>query len=306
MKKLWSEVEQEFFDNLDVKVRSKKTYRRQLNVFKVWIVTTGRNINSLKRSDILAYKSHLISQGKEAATIDTYLTILRLFYQFIEEYGYGENIAADIKYKRKAKGYRKEHLNQEEVNRLLNSIDRNKIIGLRDYTMVFLMLTTGLRCTEVNNLSVCDLQKEDGYNYLLVKRKGYDQKSTKFGITQHLADMITDYLTHRGVEDNNEPMFPSRFHERMKDMSVSRHICQLMRNAGIESKKKTAHSLRHTAAVRAIEANVPIRQVQIMLGHTDVKTTELYIGSIDAEMRLRNPVVQVLEEIALKGKETGK
>ena len=87
MKKLWSEVEQEFFDNLDVKVRSKNTYRRQLNVFKVWIITTGRNINSLKRSDILAYKSHLISQGKEAATIDTYLTILRLFYQFIEEYG---------------------------------------------------------------------------------------------------------------------------------------------------------------------------------------------------------------------------
>ena len=101
-------------------------------------------------------------------------------------------------------------------------------------------------------------------------------------------------------------MFPSRFHERMKDMSVSRHICQLMRNAGIESKKKTAHSLRHTAAVRAIEANVPIRQVQIMLGHTDVKTTELYIGSIDAEMRLRNPVVQVLEEIALNEKETSK
>ena len=263
-------------------------------------------INSLKRSDILAYKSHLIAQGKEASTIDTYLTILRLFYQFIEEYGYGENIAADIKYKRKAKGYRKEHLTQEEVNKLLNSIDRNKIIGLRDYTMVFLMLTTGLRCTEVNNLSVCDLQKEDGYNYLLVKRKGYDQKSTKFGITQHLADMITDYLTQRGVEEDNEPMFPSRFHERMKDMSVSRHICQLMRNAGIESKKKTAHSLRHTAAVRAIEANVPIRQVQIMLGHTDVKTTELYIGSIDAEMRLRNPVVQVLEEIALNGKETGK
>ena len=79
-----------------------------------------------------------------------------------------------------------------------------------------------------------------------------------------------------------------------------------MKAAGVYSTKKTAHSLRHTAAVRAIKAKVPIREVQVMLGHKNVSTTEVYLRSLDDEMRLVNPAVRAISVIALDSTSDGK
>lgn len=305
MKKLWSEIEQEFFDNLDVTDYTKKIYRDTLNQFKKWVVFRGININSLRRSDILAYKSWLINSNKAEGTMDMYLLVVRRFFGFVEEYGYGENIAAAIRYKRKAKGHMKSHLTWEETRRLLDSCDRSTLIGARNYAIIRLMLTVGLRCVEVSRLCVGDMKTEDDVFYIMVQRKGQVRKNGKLGITQHLVDDIMDYLGKRGVSSEDEPMFMSQYNEGLSSRGVASVVRYCMAKAGVYSKEKTAHSLRHTMAVQAIQCGVPIRELQVLLGHTDVKTTEIYLQSLDAELRLRNSVVSTIEDKLLRAQKNG-
>ena len=297
MRHLFSEVEREFYRNLDVKGTSADTYRWAIEAFKKWVVFSGRNVNELTRPDILAYKAHLISESKSESTIDLYLLAVRLFYQFAEDENECENIAAGIKYKRKHKGHYKEHLTNEEVDRLLNVIDTSTLDGKRDYAIVFLMLCTGLRCVEVARMQVKDLHETGDRVFLTIQRKGESVKSTRFGVTANIMRPTLDYLSYRGVEDDDEPLFSTRG-KRPRPMStraVSDAVKRRMKQAGVYSPTKTAHSLRHTAAVRAIEAKVPIREVQVMLGHSSVDTTEIYLKSIDNLMRLDNPAVRAIE-----------
>lgn len=305
MKKLWSEVEQEFFDNLDVSELTKKNYRDSLNQFKKWVVKRGISINNLRRSDILAYKSSLINSNKAEGTMDIYLLVVRLFFTFVEEFGYGENIAAAIRYKRKAKGHTKSHLSNDEIKRLLDSCDRSTLIGARNYAIIRLMITIGLRCVEVSRLCVGDMNTTGDVAYILVQRKGQVRKNAKLGITPHLVEIITTYLSMRGASNKDEPMFMSQYDEGMSSRGISNVVTYCMKKAGVYSHDKTAHSLRHTMAVQAIQFGVPMRELQVLLGHSNVKTTEIYLNSIDEELRLKNSVVSTIENKLLRIDKTG-
>lgn len=302
MKRLFSEMERLFFDNLDIKPLSKREYGQGLNQFKKWVVYTGRDVNRLERADVLAYKSYLETSDKSESTMDFYLLVVRRFFQYVEDAGEGDNIAAGIRYKRKHKGYYKEHLTDEEVEDLLSSIDRTTMTGLRDYAIIYLMLCTGLRCVEVSRLSLCDIHTDGRVKYLEIQRKGDTRKTTKFGITDGLLSPVYDYLNMSSPESTDAPVFCTCDTEarRMSPLLIGRVIRQRLKKAGIYSPAKTAHSLRHTAAVRAIKAKVPIREVQVMLGHKNVSTTEVYLRSLDDEMRLANPAVRAITPIGLK------
>ena len=307
MKRLFAELERGFYENLDVTPTTKEDYRRIFDQFKKWVVIGGYDINTLCRADILAYKSWLINSGKSESTMDIYLLVVRRFYEFVEESGEGENIAAGIRYKRKNHEYYKEHLQEPESEALLGSIDTSTLIGMRDYAMIYLMLSTGFRCVEVSRLLVEDIHDEEKFPYLNIQRKGYLRKDTKFGVTEEILQPIYRYLSERGVEDKQEPLFASTRNHRkaMLPRDIGRVIRLRMRAAGIYSSKKTAHSLRHTAAIRAIKANVPIRDVQIMLGHHSVETTEIYLRSIDNETRLSNPAIRKMPKLPSNGSGVG-
>ena len=300
MKKLFAEAERAFFDNMDVSEVTKDNYRRILSRFKQWVVCRGTPIGQLQRADILAYKSALLQSGKSESTMDIYLMVVRLFYAFVEDSGWGDNIAAGVRYKRRNKDHYKEHLTEEEIERLLSSVEQDRLIGLRDYAIIYLMLSTGFRCVEVSRLQVGDVHDEGSRPYLLIQRKGSARKDAKFGITADILAHIRRYLEARGVSHLDEPLFATHCtvgEFRMKPWRVGAMIRQRMRAAGVYSRAKTAHSLRHTAAIRAIKAKVPIREVQIMLGHQRVETTEIYLKSIANEMRLDNPAVRAMPKL---------
>lgn len=309
MNKLFAEAERAFFDNMDVSEVTKGNYRRILNRFKEWVVTKGLPASRLQRADILAYKSDLLTSSKSESTIDIYLMVVRLFYTFVEESGWGDNIAAGVRYKRRNKEHYKEHLTEEEIEQLLLSVERDTLIGLRDYAIIYLMLCTGFRCVEVSRLQVADLHDEGRQPYLMIQRKGSFRKDAKFGVTDEIIAPIRRYLEQRGVSSPDEPLFATHCtvgEFMMSPWRVGSMIRRRMRAAGVYSKTKTAHSLRHTAAIRAIKAKVPIREVQIMLGHQRVETTEIYLKSIANEMRLDNPAVRAMPALPTEGKQRGK
>ena len=296
--KTMAELERTFYRNLDVKDISRESYIRAFDRFKRWVVYRGLDAMKLTRADILAYKAWMEKKsGYSEATMSLYLLVVRLFYGWVEANGYGENIAAGIRYKRKHRGYYKEHLEEWEVEKLLLSIDRSTLIGLRDYAIIHLMLATGLRCVEICRLDVADLHDEGRYLYLYLQRKGDTRKTQKFGITPEIVRPIRAYLEKRGVASEAEPLFVShcsRGEHRLTANALSTICTNRMKAAGVHSPTKTTHSLRHTAAVRAIKAQIPIREVQVMLGHTKVETTEIYLRSLNDEMRLLNPAVKAM------------
>ncbi|RHJ76233.1 tyrosine-type recombinase/integrase [Parabacteroides sp. AM08-6] len=299
MKQLFSKLSKDFVANQDIRDNSRALYLRVLAQFAKWVVITGRNIKELKRSDIIEYKATMLRENKSDKTIDLYLIVVRMFFDYCERTGEHENIAAGIKVKHNYKGYRKAHLSVLEIEKLFKSIDTTTIFGKRDYALINLMLRSGIRCIEASRLRVCDVCMSDDRCHIDIQRKGENGRE-RLGLTKKPVAPLMEYLKYRGVSSENENVFlshSSKGEYPLTARSISRIVTNYMKKAGIYTKEKTAHSLRHTAAVQAIIHKVPIKEVQLMLGHRRIETTEIYLKSVDDDLRLDNPAVRVLDDV---------
>jgi len=297
MKRTFNELVSEFLANIDMTDASKDTYMRALKVFSKWIVFSGRKIQYLKRADILAYKSDLISSGKKENTIQLYLNVLKSFYEYLEDLREHENIAAGIRIKKKKREFEKAHLSLNEVNTLLNSIDTDTVIGKRDYAMINLMIRTGIRCVEASRLRICDIEETEDDYILHIRRKGSLSRMVKLFAPAKAIEPIHEYLCYACPESEQEYVFKAlRSKRQLTSVGLGQLICGRMKAAGVHSPEKTAHSLRHTAAVHALLNGASIKDVQTMLGHSDPKTTEVYLSSVNEEMRLNNRAIQCLDD----------
>ena len=298
MKQLFSKLSKDFVSNQDIRENSRSLYLRVLAQFSKWVVITGRNIKELKRSDIIEYKATLLREKKSDKTIDLYLIVVGMFFAYCENIGEHENIAAGIRVKHSSKGYRKSHLSIAEIEKLYKSIDTTTVSGKRDYSIINLMLRSGIRCVEASRLHVCDVYMSDERSYIDIQRKGENNRE-RLGLTKKPIAPVIEYLKYRGVSSENESVFLSHGTNGEYPLTakgISRIVTGYMKKAGIYSKEKTAHSLRHTAAVQAIIRKVPIKEVQLMLGHRRVETTEIYLKSADDDLRLDNPAVRALDD----------
>lgn len=299
MKIAFESMIDQYLLNADISKASREAYERHLRIFKKWIAYTGRNPWEMVRADILAYKSHLIESGLAEKTIGLYLRVVSLLYQFAENNGYYENIAAKIKIKDTIRGYRKGHLSADQAKLLLSSIDTSTFIGARDFAIVNLMLRTGLRCIEVERLRCCDIE-ELGHGYaVLIQRKGRISRCERMGVSKKTIDPLYDYLKYRRYPTDHSPLFITADGRNapLSAMIIGRIVKKRLKDCGLHSSKITAHSLRHTAAVLAILNKVPIKEVQIMLGHRNPETTELYLRSLDEELRIDNPASKALDNM---------
>lgn len=298
MKQLFSKLSKDFVLNQDIKDNSRTLYLRVLAQFSKWVVVTGRNIKELRRSDIIEYKATLLREKKSDKTVGLYLIVVGMFFAYCESIGEHENIAAGIKVKHNDKGYRKAHLSVPEIERLYNSVDTNTVLGKRDYALINLMLRSGIRCIEASRLRVCDVYMSDDRSYIDIQRKGENRRE-RLGLTKKPVLPLIEYLEYRGVSSEKENVFlahSSKGEHPLTSKSISQIVINYLKKAGIYSKEKTAHSLRHTAAVQAIIHKVPIKEVQLMLGHRRVETTEIYLKSADDDLRLDNPAARALDD----------
>lgn len=299
----------EFLANHDIREVSRKKYRDNLHVF-IWWVTRNANPQILKRSDIIRYKEWLLKSEKKAQTIDNYLATVRQFFRYLEEVGEWENIAAGIRSPRKSNEFRKDHLRPEQVIRLLDSIDRISIQGSRDYAIINLMVRTGLRCVEVCRMNVADMTFHDDTWLIKIQGKGRIDKDRTLGITNKVVFPVMEYLDFRNNLNENQPLFMNHSHgskgTRMSPVFLSKMIKRYYRAVGINDPKLTAHSLRHTFAVSTLIAGADIFDVQQMLGHSDVKTTNIYLLSIAQEQARKGTPVRLLDDLFGNGKKPGK
>lgn len=287
----------DFLTNLDVRDNSRKKYSDSLQYFIKWITING-DVRNVVRKDILNYKRYLLDAKLASMTVDNYLVPVRQFYKHLEETGIADNIAAGIHVGKKYYGYRKDYLRPHQVSQLLSSINRSTPAGMRNYAIINLMVRTGMRCIEVARLDVKDLTTVDGKWIISIQRKGHWEKDGALGLTLKVVAPIAEYITENELS-NDSPMFINHCWEangsRITTLTISKIIKAQLRAISIDSPRITAHSLRHTAAITALNSGATIYEVQQMLGHRSVETTQIYLRAIEAEKGLEGTAVRLLD-----------
>lgn len=276
-----------FIQAQDVAPSSKDTYSRQARQFTSWLEDTGRmeRLSTLLREDILAYKDWLSDSGKTPATVSGYLTLVRKFFSWLEAEKMYPNIARDIKGLKKPKGFRKDCLTPSQIREALECFDRSTPEGLRDYALFNLMVRTGLRTVEVSRATIEDLRQQAGEAVLWIQGKGRDEKDDFVLLVDDTLKPIQRYLKHRGETSEEAPLFASmarkNYGQAMTTRSIRRIVKEAFRVIGLDNKRISAHSLRHTAVSLAVKGGASLHQAQAMARHTDPRTTQIYFHNAD-------------------------
>lgn len=289
----WASV---WVDSLDVLERTREAYRKDIGYYLAWLEVTG--YSGGQRSDILAYKEYL-KGNYEASTVSAYLTAVRGFYSWLSVTFNAPDIAQGIKGSKKPHGFRKDPLTVDQIRTILSTIDKEAPEGLRDYAILSLMIHTGLRVIEVQRADISDIRNVMGRSVLFVQGKGKDEKDNFVILSPSVLQALQDYIRARGETlDSEAPLFASGSDRnrggRLTTRSISRIVKETFRKAGIDSKKITAHSLRHTAITLALIGGATIQEAQAMARHSNINTTLIYAHNIQ---RMETPAEDHITEM---------
>ncbi len=267
---------------IDVRPKSADTYRkaaRQLiNYFQ------GHGITRPRRDDLIAWRDLLLLDHK-ASTVQLYLTAAKLFFQWTEQEGLYPNIATHIKAPKITKDFKKDYLSSRQAKKILATMPRDTEADLRNYAIIALMLTTGLRDVEVSRANIEDLRVAGDDTVLFIQGKGRDEKAELVKVEGPVEDAIRDYLRTRPAAVEKQPLFASTSNnskgQRISTRTVSSIAKKAMQSAGYDSDRLTAHSLRHTAGTLALLNGADLSQVQQLLRHQNINTTMIYSHILD-------------------------
>ena len=279
----WQELYTEFLAYIDVKERTHETYKKVVKQFLTY--TQERGIAQPTRDTIIEWRESLKAEH-EPTTIQTYITSLRAFFKFLSFKGYYPNIVDKVKGAKIRREFKKQSLTTEQSHSLLEVLkQRLDEKGKRDYAILALMLTTGLRTIEVIRANIEDMTNIGDSVQLFVQGKGRDDKSESVRLAPQVEEAIRDYLKTRPNAKETEPLFTGTSNnglgERLTTRSISRLVKETMRSVGLNSKKLTAHSLRHTAGTLALLNGHSVQEVQQVLRHTNINTTMIYAHNIE-------------------------
>lgn len=275
-----------FIDYTDVKETTIKGYAVCIRQFARWMTDNG--ITQPTRDDIRAYKKHLENKDFTAGTKAQYLRAVKHFFKWTAAEGLYPNIADNIKgAKVKQDNTKKEAFSADDIKAILDNIDRTTEAGKRDYAMILLSVTGGLRIVEMQRADIQDIQTMRGQRVLYIQGKGRDEKDEYTKLPPEVSDAIDDYLQSRPPYRKNDPLFIGTSNRargaRLSEPSISRIIKGVFVAAGYDCSKLTAHSLRHTSNTLLFKSGADLYTVQHHARHADPKTTEIYIHAADRE-----------------------
>ena len=278
-----STVIQSFVQFLDVAPLTVKTYKAGISRFVDFIQCKG--ITRPQREDVLNFKHSLQSCGCTPSTVAAYLSALRRFFDWTESEGIYPNITRGIKAPKQDKGHKRDFLPAEGLQAMMKGIDRSTVEGKRNYAMLALMSTCGLRTVEVVRADVADVSTIGGEPVLFVQGKGRCDKKEFVKLTPPVLAALRDYLATRGQVKGNAPLFASCSHRnkggRLTTRTVSNVAKSAMKGAGYNSRRLTAHSLRHSAVTLALMSGQSLAEVQYFARHSSINTTMIYAHNVD-------------------------
>ena len=247
------------------------TYEDDINQFELFV--DNKDISELKREDIEDFMRFLSAEGMKSATIIRRITTIRGLYLFLAREGLIKESLIGI---RLPKGEKKlpNVLSFEEVEDLLDAPDIENDSELRDKAMLETMYASGLRVSELLSLQLGNINFNEGY--LKIKGKGSKERIVPIG--EFALDFINRYVTlvrPKYAKNRTKYLFLNRDGAPISRQYFWRQIKKYALKANID-REISPHTLRHSFATHLLENGANLKEVQEMLGHTKIETTQIY------------------------------
>lgn len=296
-----AEITYNLFDSFvkytDREPTTTKGYITCLRAFADWLEL--QEVRRPNRADILAYKEYLNGAhfGKNGecelkpGTKQQYLRAVKHFFKWTASEGIYPNIADNVHTAKVDRTtHKKDALERSAVKEIAESIDRSTESGKRLYAMYLLCVTCGLRTVEISRANVEDVTQKGSRTYLYIQGKGHSEKDAPVLLVPEVKEALEAYLKSRkDKKTGKSPLFVSTGNrsggKRMATTTISTIFKTMMKEAGYNSDRLTAHSLRHTSGTGAYKATGSLYLAQQHQRHVDPATTEIYIHAEEREER---------------------
>jgi len=250
-------------------------YRSDLEGLAKWLKPRGANLLSASRADLFGYLEHCVKRGARPRTTARLLSSLRRFYRYlVREKLTKDDPTALIEAPKLGRPLPKS-LTEEQVEKLLNAPDINTPRGLRDRAMLEALYATGLRVSELVNLLSMQVNLTEG----VVRVVGKGDKERLVPLGEEAIKWINRYIAEgRPDLTKRKPtpvLFPGNRGEALTRQAFWHNIKRYARVAGIQT-ALSPHTLRHAFATHLLNHGADLRVVQMLLGHSDLSTTQIY------------------------------
>ncbi len=234
---------------------------------------------------IVGFRDYLKAEKLAVKTQELYLSAVRSFGTWLKTAGLTPwNPAQQVRGPKTKDGFRKQPLTVEQVETLLNSIDESTLEGLRNKTIIYLLLKTGMREIELVRANVEDYQATPDGQILRVQGKGRHDRTEFVVILPEVQVWLERYLVSRPRLQGEDPLFLTlgkRQGHRLSPRTVRGVICTALKVAQLKKPVITGHSLRHTAATMSLNNGAPATAVRDMLRHASLKQTNIYVHTLN-------------------------
>ncbi len=252
-------------------------YRRDIAKLELYVKSNRKTLASLTASDLRDFLRDLHRQGLSLRSIGRVSSAVRGLYRFAAAEGVIRTDPAEQIDSARLPKSLPSYLNLDEVDGLLEAPDTALPDGLRDRAMLELLYATGLRVSELITLRIADFNFEVGY--LVCQGKGRKERVVPFGrsakqwIERYLRDGRPSLV--RRAPDAEDAMFLSRLGKAMTRQRFFQILKACGRIAGIQG-ALSPHVVRHSFATHLLERGADLRSLQLMLGHSNIGTTQIY------------------------------
>lgn len=259
-------------------------YRRDLTRLSEFLAGRDARVSGASNADLRGFLDGLYEAGLSARSVARYLSSIRSLYRYLVDQGRivedpSANLASPGQWKTLPK-----FLTYDEVDQLLAAPPPETPLGSRDLAMLQLLYATGLRVSELVAVRLSDLDSKTG----IVRTVGKGNKTRLVPVGRTALEAIESYLEHhrRVILKNasSEFLFVTSLGKSMSRQAFWKLLRKYGLVAGID-KRITPHVLRHSFATHLLERGADLRSLQLMLGHADISTTQIYTHVLRSRMR---------------------
>ncbi len=253
-----------------------KSYRHDLEKLGGWVSGQGTTLLTLRRADMNTYLSYRMQRGLKARSTARCLSCVRAFYRYLlRENKIDVDPTLQVENPKLGRPL-PDTLTEADVEKLLAAPDTSSPIGMRDRTMLEVLYACGLRVSELTNLKMSEINLRQGV--VRVVGKGSKERLVPLGeeaiswLNRYLQEARNELLKKNLAQDT---VFPSNRGLVMTRQTFWHRLKEHARHAGI-TKKLSPHTLRHAFATHLLNHGADLRVVQLLLGHSDLSTTQIY------------------------------
>lgn len=264
-------------------------YGRDLRRFAAFLRARQRErLEDVTRDDVVDFLSHLYKEKLDSRSVARFLVSVRAFYKFEMMEGRVLTDPTENLESPKIRNSLPTYLRIDEVEKLLNAPDLSTPMGLRDRAMLEVLYSTGLRVSELLNLRMADIDMRVG----CVRCIGKGDKERLVPIGRKAIEAVDQYLKHArplfarpsAPPPHSQVLFLTRLGKRLSRVAIWKILHDYGVRLGLRG-RLTPHKLRHSFATHLLERGADLRSVQMMLGHADISTTQIYTHVVEERLK---------------------